>query len=376
MIFRPASYFLSSILFAICFAQSVNGSSSVSGDNPPHISSTFIQASYLRGSMYPHHEYLRFFNHDFVNGFELQLAKTFLHLRPHRPPAIGVSLYHSGLGNRDVYGTITGLSFTFKSNYFSLGNVFTLGSTVSSGVSYASKPYNSETNPFNQAIGSRLNALIVVSVDFKVSIDKTLALFVSPTYTHTSNGKLKLPNTGLNLYALQIGACYSINQNEVVPISPELPQIASSRVKLIGLYAAGVSQNNKRNPFAEFASSSILEITYSLNSNHRIGIGGDVFQSTNITKNLNELQLAEADYTTTYGVHLAYEIVWGRLSFALQPGYMVIPNSLTPSRIFKRVGIRYNVYDGFFVNCSLKATQFAADYIEWGIGYNLSVAKR
>lgn len=376
MIFRQVSYRLNTILLVLCFAHSAMGITNIAGDTYPFVSKTFVQASYHRGSMYPHHEYLRFFNHDYINGFELQLVKSFPHLRPHRPPVIGVGLYHSGLGNRDIYGTITGLNFAFISNYFSLGNVFTLGSTVSSGVSYASKPYNPDSNPFNQAIGSRLNALIVLSIDFKINIDKSLSLFVSPTYTHSSNGKMKLPNTGLNLYALQVGASYTVNQKEIVPISPELPAKVSSRARIIGLYAAGVRQNSKRNPFAEFASSSMLEFTYSLNANHRIGFGGDIFQSTNITKNLNELQLAEADYTTTYGVHLAYEIVWGKLSFALQPGYMVVPNSLTPSRIFKRVGIRYNVYDGFFVNCSLKATQFAADYIEWGVGYNLNFLKR
>jgi hypothetical protein len=334
----------------------------------------FIEASYHFGSMYPHHSYLQFYNEDYINGFELKAWKHFPNLRPTRPPGIGVGIYHSNLGNRNIYGHNTGVYLSFLSSYFSIKEIFSFSSTVSSGISYASKPFDKEQNPLNQAIGTHLNALIVLSLNFNFQLNSDFSVFVSPSLSHTSNGRIKFPNTGLNLYTIQFGGKYKINGLNAPTLNE--PFVKNPKINIVVMYAGGIRQSYKRNPFKEYVSSSIVEVTYSLNPNHRIGIGGNLFQSKSLTDNLSIIQENVADFTPTSGLHFTYEIVWGKLSFTLHPGLMVTMNTITPSKYFTRVGIRYNFFKGLFLNCSLKSAQFSAEYIEWGIGYNLNLLSK
>ena len=69
------------------------------------------------------------------------------------------------------------------------------------------------------------------------------------------------------------------------------------------------------------------------------------------------------------GIHLSYERIWNKLSIIIQPGYKIITPSEQFFYQFNRVGIRYRTDSNIILNYSIKAHKFAADFIEFGVGY-------
>jgi len=335
---------------------------------------SFIYGSYHRGMLIGHHGCINYYNEEFINGFDLRLGRSFPEIRNVRSPEIGVGIYHSNLGNADIYGNTTGLYFHFSSSFLNQSQPFGFGTTVSSGINYVSTPYDKENNFINQAIGSHLNAFFILQLDFEYSINNDLLFNLSPSLVHMSNGKVKLPNAGLNLYNIQLGAKHVIDSKKFDKTnhSYSANQTEGKKHRISALSAAAVRQKSLMANETEFISSSLLEYSYKLTPHLRLGAGSNLFYISNFLMAPTTVH-HEYEYNKfTGGLHFSCEIVWNKLSFILQPGIRVFHNNPNDRFHFSRVGIRYNPLSDFFVNCSIKSSSFVAEYIEWGIGYNLN----
>lgn len=334
----------------------------------------FIYGSYHRGVLFPHHGSMSYYNEDYINGFELRVGRSFPEIRVARIPDIGVGVYHSNLSNDKVYGNTTSLYAFFSSGFFEDSKLFNFGTTFAGGINYVDNPFHKDDNPFNQSIGSHYNAFIILSLDFKYRITNKLSLYLNPSLVHMSNGRIKLPNTGLNLYNIQFGTKYIINNKEfdISKYSLPKPFEKSKKHRISALSVAGVRQMSTMRYETEFISSILLEYTYSLSPNIRIGAGGDLFFVSDF---MIDYIPDDIDYEYNQlkgGLHFSCEIIWDKLSFILHPGLRIYNKEPNEKLFFSRVGIRYNFFSDFFLNCSLKSSSFVAEYIEWGIGYNFN----
>lgn len=70
---------------------------------------------------------------------------------------------------------------------------------------------------------------------------------------------------------------------------------------------------------------------------------------------------------------LSYEMMIGKFSMVLQPGFYFYRTTHDPSPFFyQRAGLRYNLDNGLFIGTAIRAVNFGqADWIEWTIGYKL-----
>lgn len=329
----------------------------------------FIQGSYHRGMLLPHHNQIAFYNEDYINGIEIKAGKTFPDIRQVRSPVMGLGLYVSNLGNDAVFGMASGLFMFFTTNYIDNPSRLGLGNTVNIGIGNVSKPYDRMDNPLNHAIGSHLNTFIALSMDIQYLLNKDMTLQLSPSLIHLSNGRIKQPNSGLNLYTLQLGLKHVLNRKPQTITPPVMEKNNKNRLGVV--YAAGLTQSHILDiDHSVFVSSTIVEYSYELTPNSRLGLGSNLFYET--SKEIGKPVDNQIKGTYTGGLHLSYEIVWNRLSFILQPGLRLYNDNPNLYPHFARTGIRYRVLSDLLINCSLKSNGFIAEYIEWGLGYNFN----
>ena len=73
------------------------------------------------------------------------------------------------------------------------------------GLAYYTNPYSRSNDERNVFIGSYLNCMIQVGLNYRHLFDDQSALWVGCLFAHSSNGYLKKPNKGLNYMQLQVG---------------------------------------------------------------------------------------------------------------------------------------------------------------------------
>jgi hypothetical protein len=363
--------FFSGLLLLIIILTSLCQNLSAAGVDST-LRKTAISAAYYRGLVYPHHEYIQFHNHEYINGVDFRLGRTFPEINSRRIPTIGFGGYMSNLGNSEIFGNVYSGYVYFASPIVKLKE-FTLGTNVSSGLGWITKPNEPSLNPLNQAIGSHLNAFIVLALDFRFWASNNFSVFLGPTLTHNSNGKIKRPNTGLNIFSLKMGAEYIIKSNKAVPSQIVADPNTNDRHRINFLFSGGIQEDSKQKPIAEGVWGLNTNYSYFLGKNGRAGAGIDMFYIPTEYKYYTENEVVLNPSPWSGGVYLGYEIVWERLSFVLQHGLRLFYENPYESDFYSRVGIRYRFAQRYVVNCSLKTSKLVAEYIEWGIGYDLNL---
>ncbi|MCL2561888.1 MAG: acyloxyacyl hydrolase [Rikenellaceae bacterium] len=107
-----------------------------------------------------------------------------------------------------ILGTPLALYLFQGARLASFTSRLTLGYEWNFGVSGPWRPYDSENNPTQWAVGSRVNALISAGLHLDYSLSPRMSLIAGATVTHFSNGNTALPNAGLNLTGGRIGLVY------------------------------------------------------------------------------------------------------------------------------------------------------------------------
>ena len=72
------------------------------------------------------------------------------------------------------------------------------------------------------------------------------------------------------------------------------------------------------------------------------------------------------------GLFFSFHYNVNNLSILVEPGYAIRQKHGYTPKSYQRLGLRYYVYKGWFLQVALRAYNYhVADYIEWGVGYRL-----
>ncbi|MCK4923043.1 MAG: acyloxyacyl hydrolase [Bacteroidales bacterium] len=328
-----------------------------------------ITTYYHHGYLFPHHPSMAYFTAENINGFEIIASKYYPSINPDRPPEIGFGYYFSNLGDRDVYGLAHGLYMMLGGDFFKNRSKIYLQQGISFGISYNTEHFDIKENYSNRAIGSHLNTFFILSMNMKVKLGQNLLLSAGPSLVHMSNGNIKRPNFGLNLINSRVGLTWKMNPVKSSSIEFFEP-LEYNKNRYLILFSGGVRHQSRLIPEYFPVGSFIAEYSRRLGLNHALGIGIDFIYDP--TEGL-ELYVIGAHIENIIpwhgGIHLSYERIWNKLSIILQPGYKIIAPSEHYFYQFNRVGFRYKFNNNIVLNYSIKTHSFAADFIEFGVGY-------
>ena len=286
-------------------------------------------------------------------------------------PRVGVGLLHGSTGSRQYLGTVTAL---YPFIHFPL--LRTLRSETSfklgAGFGWVQKPYNKETNYKNLMIGTHINAVIAMRMESEWAISSHLFVNVGLAFTHLSNGGIRLPNLGLNIPALSVGARLATQSSQFAKRhSAGLLSLKKTSLYLHANFALKQVyplESSLKPVYILIAElnrtlSNVSTISGGLNLSYDKSLFKEVVNAPTYIFNKDEPQLQ----ASIYG---GYEQVTGRLSIPVQFG-VYIYNKYAISTVYQMIGIRYKVSAKWTASVQLKTHFGKADYIQYGIGYKI-----
>lgn len=343
-----------------------------------------LQLDYFYGNVIKHKDKISHLAISFPRGFILNWNKKSektLAKKRYNYPEYGFSfIYH------DFQNAILGEAYALNINYtFYFGkksnkNLFYL--RLGQGIAYNTNPFHHEKNNKNVSLGSHLLANTTIGFNYKRKLTKGLDANLGFLLNHYSNGSIKSPNVGLNLFSFNTGLSYNFDHENPIDYSTapidDVEIIDKEPVKLNIQFSGGInsSTNIGGKQFPYYVGTVYGDKR--LNSKSILQFGSEVFFS-NYLKELIKFnaiafpekgQDADADYRRV-SLIVGHELDLSNFSILTQIGYYLYYPYEIDKRYYERIGVKKYFGDKWFASASIKAHLFLAESIDLGIGIRL-----
>lgn len=350
------------------------------------------------GNILPTNTYVKLQNTDLDGvphyfSYSLRLAKQTtgdqLWQQLYGYPEYGMGVYSASFVNTTRLGHPFAVYGFFNAPFFRI-KAFSLNYELGLGCSFNWNHYDPLNNPGNIAISTDASVYIDAGLNLKYRLGRRMSLSLGYGFTHFSNGRLKLPNKGLNTDAARIGLTCNlfdepiryqthakppqIKHNEwivsgyggmqnVIYLGTEVDVVTA--MKGINLPVFGISNTFNRQ----------------LDDKSKIGFGFTVgyqgSQNSQIIVESGKLDEQEIAFSRhlSISVYPSYELAIDRLSLIIQPGFYLYRKQtaqMSPA-FYQRIGVKYHFLKNTFAGISLRAEKFyISDFIEWTLGQRLN----
>jgi hypothetical protein len=292
-------------------------------------------------------------------------------------PDVGVSFLYQDFKNKYL-GENYSLYAHYNFYFLKRNLMFRMGQ----GISYASNPYDSDTNHRNVAFGSRLLSSTYMMLNYKKErLFKTpIGVQTGVTLTHYSNANIKAPNTSINTISVNLGLTYNLDNEESLDyIHRDKDSVFfDKKIKYNIAFRGGINQSDvigtKQYPFyiaSFYADKRLGQLS-------AIQVGVDAFFSMFLKEEIKFNSIAypenNVDPDTDYkriGVFVGHELFINKMSLIAQLGYYVYYPYEFEIRVYERIGLKRYFGDKVFGSVTLKAHGAAAEALEIGIGVRL-----
>lgn len=291
----------------------------------------------------------------------------------YRFPSKGIALQFQSFGNADVLGNAYGILQFTKFNLIQKEKFGFLDFRVGAGMAWITKEYDAETNPKNNAIGSKLNAYINLQLLYTKHWNHFL-LGGGLEISHYSNAALTVPNLGLNTPMCFIKAGYNFHKRDVFapdtnPVIAILPRAGNRfQFHVIGSTKQNLPGYNLPQFYPVIAAQGMYRKRLSFKWDFEVGTDL-IYNAANRFK-YDDLSFSLLE-TFQIGVFVGAAANFYRSQIFVGLGSYVY-NKINPAGwIYNRIGYRYNFGKVFSALIAIKANFGIADYIEFGIGMRL-----
>jgi len=357
-----------------------------------------IKGSYQLGKVLPTNDFIRGNNlgkqiiEDYTSFSVLLLKQTTgakLWEQVFAYPVYGIGFYTAffdettALGNPiSVYGYFSGPFVRFQKLSFN----YDLGL----GLAFNWNDFNPVNNPDNISIGADRSVHMEAGVNLEYQLARRFSLSVGYGFNHFSNGKLKLPNMGLNTEAAKFSLVHQLNNPLYSFMKNEVPKFEKHNEWDISFYAGAenviyngddidIQAKYKGLFFPVYGICNTFNRCIGYKSKIGAGFTAGYNGALNAQIAVENGELDEVDLPfgthMTLSIYPSYELVINRLSVIVQPGFYVYRKKTEESTtaFYQRFGVKYHFYKDYFLGVSLRATQFhVSNYIEWNIGRRIN----
>ena len=305
-------------------------------------------------------------------------------------PEYGIGIYGAKFPDNPELGNPVGVYGVFKAP-FAKWKKLGLNYEISAGLSGNWKPFNAEMNNYNPSMGMFGTAMIDLGINFNYQLSPHFDIRVGYGITHFSNGRIKVPNAGLNLNSPKVTLEYYVNRlvrpKEKKALSVYIRN-TSVDISVYGGRKNVIYMNTGADTITQYKGVyyTMFGVTSSINRQisykSRIGIGFtfgyDGESNSTVWLISGRLKTNDAFRTDrlTLSAFASYELVVGHLSMVLQPGFYIIQKQIpkTKPTVFERIGLKYQFDNNIFTGISVRAMDLhVADFIEWSVGYRFKL---
>ncbi|MEO1450231.1 MAG: acyloxyacyl hydrolase, partial [Bacteroidota bacterium] len=128
-------------------------------------------------------------------------------------PRVGFSAWMQDFGNQAVLGRSWSIHPFIDFNIWTIRD-FRFRFRLAYGLTWIDQIHHPDTNPENNAIGSHINNVTSLGLLAEYWIAQRLIIRSGATLSHNSNGRLSVPNLGLNTAKLRVGVGYMLRPAE------------------------------------------------------------------------------------------------------------------------------------------------------------------
>lgn len=197
----------------------------------------------------------------------------------------GIGLAYYSFGNRKELGDPVALYLFQGARIARLTHRLSINYEWNFGISSGWNPYDSEKNPNNVMVGSKVNAYLNAGLYLSWMLSSQVDLTSGITLTHFSNGNTSFPNAGLNAVGLKVGLAYTFNSKDNFlskplyrPPLPKFPRHISYDLVLFGAWRRkGVVFGEKEvaSPDAYTVLGFNFAPMYNIGYKFRVGVSAD-----------------------------------------------------------------------------------------------------
>ncbi len=297
----------------------------------------------------------------------------------HNLPYYGIGIHNIVFSNEEELGYPAALYFFFGAPFYRKGKS-SFDYEFSFGLSHNWEPYDDVDNPFNVAIGSYRNAYIDGKIKYVRYLGNRVSLDGGIRVTHFSNGAMKFPNAGINLFAPFVGIRYNLITRKPIPREQLRTKDFEHTVELNIIATSGrrsVKHTSTPNEHSVSLYNMSVEYLKPTGSIFKYGIGLDIGldQNRNLIVDEDDIKLASKQNQIFSAVSVIGQFRANRLAVQAGIGYEIFNDNKLyfSSDIYQRLGLRFYVHKNLFAGIAIKAKGFnTADYIEWSLGYSIS----
>ncbi len=309
-------------------------------------------------------------------GFELQLGKTAISNRKwtdgYRNPKTGINFLYMNLGQPELTGNVFAIIPNFETT-LSKSPKHEISMRIGTGLGYLTRRFDPFTNRRNLSIGSHMNGAMQIFFLYNWQLEK-MRLNAGLGLTHFSNASVNVPNLGVNMPSIYLGAHYFLNDRNKKPLFKD-----TTRVMPYEFYAA-IARNERSiaNP-TKFVVGHFAALKLKRISKTRFWhFGVDVFlDKTHVfmedpEKSRKGLMPWEM---TEIGARVGYIWRMSCIDFSTDVGLYAWRPSKNKAFTYQMLGLKYNLNDSWFLQGNLKIHYGTADFFDIGMGYKLKSLK-
>ena len=190
---------------------------------------------------------------------------------------------------------------------------------------------------------------------------------------HVSNGTIKTPNYGLNIPAAFVGIDWKINKKEVKYQKPELLPEKKRKINLRIMGSLATKQISRQwdMDFMVYIGTMILSGYYNNTNRLLIGVDGVYDESIKYILKRKEKPTKELMDVAKIGVNIGHEWTFSRMSIFMNLGYYVHNNYENDAVLYNKIGVNFQILKFVFVGVNLQAHWAQAEFLSFGLGFNL-----
>lgn len=373
-------YFISLLFFA-GFAMLGYSQDSTVQKQPLH---PYLQVNYHSGTFWTRSVYL---DHEFEDPYRALELRFGFHStgnkewqRMYNYPSYGLGMHYSDLV-MDSRDTTVGNPFSMFAYYsapIARFGRFTLASDISAGLSYMDRIYDPVTNPYNDVIASHINLYFDVNMNLSARLSPRIGVYGSAGLTHYSNGKIRVPQKGVNNWGWGLGMYYDFKP--AITNYPEFePPEFEDNTSIQFMIAAGIVEVMPMGGFDKYQAitySFTADYVYQFGHRGAVSIGMDVLYDGSLAYVYHDVPPEEV---TTWrkmylASHMGYRYIIDRFNILFDFGTYFRQQQHVRGIVFARAGGRYYFTEHLAGHLCIKTKNgIRSDWIEWGLVAKLKI---
>ena len=239
------------------------------------------------------------------------------------------------------------------------------------GVAYASEPYDVNNNPTNQSYSTAINAYLLYGLGIQLQFSRRMALQLTTSFQHISNGGLREPNKGVNwptvgLHMVKYHMPLDLYRGSRQKDDSWRSLAWRKEVGMFGIAKRWIDENgdSKRLP----VGGIMAQIGKQVGGINHVNAGVEWSYDGPADKQLKADSIAGSPHKLALmGGH---EFLLGEFIFSQQAGIYIFRDNPYAGSWFHRWGLLYKAANNYLVGFNLKAHLHVADYIDLRLVYS------